>query len=196
MSAGRRSRLRIQLVVVACAAAVAALGAVAWSRALAGDDPERIVLADPRSTDDLLPPVVSNPDMEGDAFPVVDLVGSDGESVTLELDGAPMVVNFWFSSCPPCARELPFFAQVADEYEGRVRFVGVNPDDSADRMREFAADRGVDYELLRDPDGDLVNALGLVGFPTTIFVSADGTIVATTGPIDDDQLRARVEDLL
>ena len=42
-----------------------------------------------------------------------------------------MVVNLWQSTCPPCARELPAFAAVDDEYGDRVRFVGIDDLDSA-----------------------------------------------------------------
>ena len=58
-----------------------------------------------------------------------------------------MVVNLWYSTCPPCARELTYFAAVEAELGDDVRFVGVNPLDDVDEMQQFAADRGVDYEL-------------------------------------------------
>ena len=55
-----------------------------------------------------------------------------------------MVVNLWYSTCPPCARELADFAAVDAEVGDDVRFVGVNPYDTAPTMTRFAADRGVD----------------------------------------------------
>ena len=54
-----------------------------------------------------------------------------------------MVVNLWYSTCPPCARELADFAAVDAEVGDDVRFVGVNPYDTATTMTRFAADRGV-----------------------------------------------------
>ena len=59
-----------------------------------------------------------------------------------------MVVNLWYSNCPPCARELTYFAAVEADVGDDIRFVGVNPLDDVDEMRRFAAERGVDYELL------------------------------------------------
>ena len=81
-----------------------------------------------------------------------------------------MVVNLWYSTCPPCARELVDFAAVHDQLGDAVRFVGVNPLDSAAEMDRFAADRGVDYELLRDPDSVLADQVGAVTYPVTLFV--------------------------
>ena len=105
-----------------------------------------------------------------------------------------MVVNLWYSTCPPCARELADFADVHDEVGDTVRFVGVNPYDTAATMTRFAADRDVTYELLRDPGFTLADELGVVAYPVTVFVDGDGTIVERTGPIDDDELRARIAE--
>ena len=43
--------------------------------------------------------------------------------------------------------------------------------------------------------GTFVNALGVVNFPVTLFVAADGEILAQTGEIDGAELRARIEEL-
>jgi len=73
-----------------------------------------------------------------------------------------------------------------------VRFVGVNPYDSAADMATFADDRDVTYELLRDPDSELADALGVVAYPVTLFVGRDGYVVEQTGPLAADELRARL----
>lgn len=47
-----------------------------------------------------------------------------------------------------------------------------------------------------DPKGEVARAYGLYGMPTTIFISADGRIVATrTGEMTEDQLVRAVQDL-
>ncbi|HSI26458.1 MAG TPA: TlpA disulfide reductase family protein, partial [Aeromicrobium sp.] len=40
--------------------------------------------------------------------------------------GKPTVINAWASWCGPCRKELPFLARAAEEFEGRVDFLGVN----------------------------------------------------------------------
>ncbi len=132
---------------------------------------------------------------DGAAFPDVALVDADGVEVASgSLIGRPLVVNVWFSTCPPCARELSDFAEVHAEVSDRVRFVGVNPLDGPDTMVAFAAERGVTYELLRDTDSAFLDAIGVVSFPRTYFVAADGTIVGDHGELDADQLRHYVEE--
>ncbi len=125
----------------------------------------------------VLPGLVTNPPLPSDQLPDVDLLAVDGTAAVLVPDGRPMVVNLWYASCPPCTRELADFAVVDAELGDRVRFVGVNPWDTADTMVSFAADRGVTYELLRDDRGAFAEALDIVSYPATLFVDADGAIV-------------------
>ena len=63
-------------------------------------------------------------------------------------------------------------------------------------MVRYAADRGADYELLMDPNNAVADELGILQFPVTLFVSADDEIVAQTGVLSEDELRAHVAELL
>ncbi len=194
MAGTARPPLRAQIVILIVAALVAGVGAVVWSRTIAADeDPvaeeDDVRLFDP---DAVVDPDSSNPPNDGEEFPVVQVASADGEIITLEPDGRPMVVNLWWSGCGPCARELQAFSDVDAEYAGDVRFVGVNPHDDAEKMLEFAANRGVGYELYLDEGYELLDATGLVYFPMTLFVSADGRIVAQTGEVSESELREQV----
>ena len=107
-----------------------------------------------------------------------------------------MVVNLWFSTCAPCARELADFAAVHGELGDRVRFVGVNPLDSTAVMGRFAsAIAASPTSCSATPVARLGDALDVVAYPVTLFVDADGTIAATSGPIDADELRRRIAEL-
>jgi peroxiredoxin len=134
---------------------------------------------------------------EGARLPDVVLVDAAGaELSTASLVGMPLVVNVWFSTCPPCARELADFATVHGEVGDSVRFVGVNPLDSPDVMQRFAAERGVAYELLLDPDGAFLDGARVSSFPRTFFVDERGVVVGEAGELDAAGLRTRIEELL
>ncbi len=140
---------------------------------------------------------LTNAAVAGLSLPQVPLVDASGEEIdTSELTGKPLVINVWHSLCPPCAKELPDFAEVHSEVADQVRFVGINPIDSAERMQRFAADRGVTYELLRDPHAVFIDAVGVVAFPVTLFVAADGTIVDQAGILDAAELRQHTRALV
>jgi len=137
-----------------------------------------------------------NADSSGRRLPDSPLTDATGtEHRFTDLRGKPLVVNLWFSNCVPCRRELRDFATVHHEVGDAVQFVGVNPFDTVDAMERFAAERGVSYLLWRDEQRLLTNDLGVVGYPVTLFVSADGEILRQTGEIDAAGLRAAIEEL-
>jgi peroxiredoxin len=173
---------------------VVGLGALVWSRTVADGRGDDVIRLD--TPGEYADPAMSNPPNAGAELPAVELQTADGAAATLSPDGRPMVVNLWYSTCPPCARELTYFADVDADLGDEIRFVGVNPVDDVETMRSFAAERGVDYELLVDHDGALGDALGVVQYPVTLFVSADGEIVAETGPLSQGDLRTQIAETL
>ena len=122
------------------------------------------------------PTIGTNTPNTGRQWPVLEIEGLDGSPVTVRNESnKPMLVNFWFSTCEPCKREMP--ALVAANVKYGIDIVGINPRDSADAARAFADDFGVDYTLLRDANGVYLTALGVGTFPMTYLVDGNGTII-------------------
>lgn len=177
--------------------AVAVIGIFVWTQRSDGDGAEPdAILQDPGAVVTFPNDGLGNDDVEGDRFPdVVLLDGDDGEVATADLLGEPLVVNLWYSTCPPCAKELPDFAEVDAENDD-ARFIGVNTLDSVEVMERFAGERGVEYDLFRDEFAELADAIGATAMPITLFVTSDGMIVEQTGPLDADELRSKIADLV
>lgn len=111
--------------------------------------------------------------------------------------GTPIVVNVWASWCAPCRTEMPLLDRAADEYSGRVTFIGVASSDSRDAAADFIEEIGVDYPSLFDASGDIRADLSLRGFPTTYLFDRDGELrEAVVGGITEQRLAALLEDLL
>ena len=104
-----------------------------------------------------------------------------GKPVRLSgLAGTPTIINFWASWCAPCSEELPLLAKAHHTYGDRLRVVGLDFDDSApDTALELAEQSGVTYPLVLDPDARTKVPLKVIGLPQTVFVDAQGTMVAT-----------------
>jgi thiol-disulfide isomerase/thioredoxin len=189
-------KIRPRLLVASLVVAVAVIGVFTWTQRDTGDDLDAR-LGDPGAVVTFPDDGLGNDDVEGDVIPdVVLLDGEDDEIATSELLGdTPLVINLWFSTCPPCARELPYFAEVDAETDD-VTFYGVNTIDSVEVMERFAGERGVEYALLRDWLAEFTDGIGAVAFPVTLFVTSDGTIVEQVGEIDADELRSRIDDLM
>lgn len=192
-------RPRLLAVSLAIAVVVSAVGALVWANSVGSDRrAEADAVLDQPGVVPFPDTGITNPDMEGDVLPVVDLSDEDGNLVSTAslLGGDPLVLNFWFSTCGPCKKELPDFAEVHSELGDEVRFIGVNPMDSWEVQERFAEERGVTYELLLDDGSDLQIELELLNFPTTLFVTPDGMIVEQAGVLDADGLRMKVDELL
>lgn len=185
-------RASVAVVVGFVLATAAAVGVFAWAGSGEPAVDGEFVLDEPGEFQE---PVVTAP-ATGDVVPGVELLDASGAVRTLdEFRGKPMVVNVWYSSCAPCAREVRDFAEVHREVGDRIEFVGVNPLDTAERMVQFAADRDVDYTLWRDEGLAFVKAVPVTIYPTTLFVDADGVIVEQTTTLNDDELRAIIARL-
>ena len=173
-------------------------GGYVWARVTQDDAPDvDATLDEPGVEDEPVATLGTVPDLAGERLPDVSVSTDDGSVVsTASFVGEPLVINFWFSTCVPCARELGEFAEIDAEVGEQVRFIGINPQDSVEVMERFAGERGVEYELFRDDAVELQTALDITFFPYTLFVAPDGTIVEQTGVLDADGLRQKVDALL
>lgn len=131
--------------------------------------------------------------------PAFDLTRLDDERATIALAdfaGEPLVLNFWASWCVPCRTEMPAYQQVFDEVGDRVRFLGVNVRDRRDDGLAFAADAGVRYPSIFDPQATMTADYDVFGLPTTIFIDERGRIVAQrTGELSAEDLRTTIDRL-
>lgn len=143
------------------------------------------------------PTVSTNAPLEGQLFPEFLLVrASDGEQADPVAGAGPTVVNFWFTTCPPCRREMPMLARAATDTAGQIRFVGINPLDDAQAAMAFHEQFGVPFDTYLDSDGALLADLGVATMPVTLFVDADRRIVAShAGEIDWDTLLGHLADM-
>jgi thiol-disulfide isomerase/thioredoxin len=64
-----------------------------------------------------------------------------GAEITLsELEGTPVVLNFWATWCGPCASELPYLEAVAQESEEEIKVIAINVGESALTVQTFFGD--------------------------------------------------------
>jgi peroxiredoxin len=105
-----------------------------------------------------------------------------GANITLsELEGTPVVLNFWATNCPHCVTELSYFEAVAQESEGEIKVIAINVGQSLSTVQNFFKD----YEptMIVALDG---NAEVFVNYcqednprwyiPITFFVDSEGIV--------------------
>ena len=128
-------------------------------------------------------------------LPDLQLRFHDGATRPLH-DARPQVINLWASWCPPCRREMPALVAAAQAHPG-VRFVFANQGEDAATIADFLREHPIPPErLAHDPDASLSSALGVRGYPTTLFVDAEGRIVERrVGELSRASLSARLREL-
>ena len=141
----------------------------------------------------------------------LELLDGTGTFSSSELDGHPVVLNFWASWCLPCREEAALFERKWLEYKDQgVRFIGVVIKDTPESALRFAERFDLTYPMLFDPDRVLARKLGLIGLPQTFFLDAEGRFVASSqeeatgssgdttvlGAIDEADLDRQIQELL
>jgi len=148
--------------------------------------------------------VVEIPPPEGRADPLAfqgtTYDGDDFDSTALR--GAPLVVDVWYASCPPCRVEAPALKAVHAEYGAQgVEFVGVNTRDKAGPAAAFEETFGITYPSIPDPDGAVLNSMdGSVSpnaVPTTLILDAEGRVAARiSGAAEQSTLESLLDTVL
>jgi thiol-disulfide isomerase/thioredoxin len=106
------------------------------------------------------------------------------------------VVTVWAVWCQPCRKELPALQELSQRRD-EVVVVGINHGDDPATARAFLDELGVTYRSLRDPDGRLVQALGVVSLPATFVVTSQGSLVwSRLGVVQITEIEAAIDDAL
>ena len=128
-----------------------------------------------------------------------------GQRISLsQFEGQPVVINFWFPSCPPCVAEMPDFEKAYQNHKANgLRMIGIQLVglDTAEDGQAFIEELGINYMIGADQQngsgGEILMNYKISGFPTTVFLDADHNIVRTwTGALDHEKLEELIDEIL
>jgi thiol-disulfide isomerase/thioredoxin len=114
------------------------------------------------------------------------LTSITGEDVSLvDWRGKWVLVNFWATWCGPCVREMPYLQELAQAHEDQLVVLGINMRETNDEVAAFAAEHGLTFPLLMDPDDETLLAYQVLNVPLTVVINPDGEIARRFfGPLD------------
>ncbi len=135
------------------------------------------------------------------ATPSLKLHDLKGAPHTLEdYRGKPVLLNFWATWCVPCAAEMPLLSEMQKQYQGKVLFIAASIDDE-DMKPQIEAfikkHQGEALTVMMGATLDSLDDFGVnQGMPGTVFIDADGKIVARiTGALKRPDLEQELRKL-
>lgn len=148
----------------------------------------------------------------GDSCPIrtLDDVRSDNSYSISDFKGKVIVINFWYTDCTPCVRELPSFNKLKNTYSDDIEVFVIHdaPSYKEARTVKFIEDHNwedwnvlfLSDNYLKDKDLNTTYYAELGGkqtFPMTVIVDQDGKITfIRQGELPEETLFGEVEKLL
>ena len=86
----------------------------------------------------------------------------------------PVLVDFWADWCGPCKQIAPVIEQLANEYEGKAKFVKLNVDSNPQTSAKY----------------------GVRSIPTLLIFKGGAPVGQVVGAVPKSVLQARLEDAM
>jgi thiol-disulfide isomerase/thioredoxin len=130
-------------------------------------------------------PSVAGLDARGNVVSLTELIGPAGRGA---------VLNFWFSVCAECVREMPYVVKLQPRLHAQgVAFVGINPIDRSDVAQRTAEKNALPFPTIVGKDAvALAQQAGVRAYPVTLILNKNIEVVDAVMGFDP----ARVEKAL
>ena len=97
----------------------------------------------------------------------INLIGSDDTFSTIKYKGKIVIINFWYTTCTGCIKELPFFDELYKKYKEDVVVIAIDEADeyknNPQMVKDFIDNRFAGYEILFGYDDPLSNYYSILG---------------------------------
>lgn len=124
----------------------------------------------------------------------------EGEQVSLKDDQKVTILHFWASWCTPCIAELPALDAFARQDKENIQFMVVSLDSPAghEKAQSFYQKYHITHlPLLFGKQKELIEAVSLIGLPTTLFIIDDEIVGRADADLPwDKSVADYVESLL
>ena len=134
-------------------------------------------------------------------LPLVTGDGIQTETINPIKTGKVTIINFWGTWCTPCVNELPYFDQIATEYQGEISVIAVHTNLGIDKAPNYILEHYPDSNLIfAKDDGENFKEIyySLLGgrdtYPFTVIIDEEGIILATyLRSVEYEDLKSVVE---
>jgi len=140
------------------------------------------------------------PDTQRKGAPDFTLKDAEGRTVKLtDYKGKVVLLNFWATWCSPCAREIPWFVDLENQYKAKgFAIVGVSLDeDGWDVVKPYVGKMKINYRVLLGNDMVAQQYGGVENLPTSFMLDRNGRIASVhVGLVSKSDYVEDIEQLL
>jgi thiol-disulfide isomerase/thioredoxin len=128
------------------------------------------------------------PEMEFSGLKLQDIEGIKYQ--VEEFKGYPVLLNFWQTWCGPCIKELPYFDNMAQKWDGLLIFVVTDEDFS---LWKNYPEKYPNITFVKMDS--TMREIGVTTFPTTYLLNAEGEKVYNKVGMRDWDSNATIKEL-
>ncbi|HWQ03173.1 MAG TPA: redoxin domain-containing protein [Candidatus Nitrosotenuis sp.] len=101
-----------------------------------------------------------------------------GEYLTRdELYGKVVMLDFWFTTCPPCVASIPALQRLVKKFEkDNFMLISISTDGDDSEWRAFIEKNKMNWHHTRDVSRKIINAFEIRGYPTYILLDHEGIV--------------------
>lgn len=115
-----------------------------------------------------------------------------------DLKGKLVVINFWFTQCAPCVKELPELNKLVEKHKNSdIVFLAVTFDEK-NKIEKFLEKKAFNYNIT-PASIKMISDYKISSYPTHLIIDETGTIVYQTTGYEKNtvtNLEAKIESLL
>lgn len=100
------------------------------------------------------------------------------------LIGKPTLINFWFTRCAPCIKEIPALNIIQSEFKDNVNFIAINFEDT-EMVKQFLEKNPFNFQHIVNAMKEL-DDLKINSFPMNIILDKNGKIISVLPTIEDN----------
>ncbi|UII19435.1 TlpA family protein disulfide reductase [Fulvivirga ligni] len=129
-------------------------------------------------------------------FPKKEFTTLRDGSISLAQEGKPMMINFWFTQCAPCVREIPILNRIKEQYKDQMDFVAMTFS-KKDEVNKFTQKHPFQFTQVVDA-ASFIDSLGIMDYPTTIFIDKEGKLLYVEKGVEDqgEEFEKLVKELI
>lgn len=127
----------------------------------------------------------------------IEIFDTKGNAVRLsDLEGKPMIINFWATWCGYCLYEMPYFEEAYKKYGDEIQFLMVNANDDFSDAREFIDEKDYTFPCYYDLEYSAYMTYGLSSLPRTVAIDAEGNMLYNRAGLISEETLQRIIDTI